>query len=105
MASAISHTVAALSFGTCFYRPQIPKKVGASANIEPNLTRMKLLKKTAILCPTSPVMMEPKNESRSDNLHWLRGLTHPDARTLALSSQPPRLNRPRPEDSSASPAT
>src|SRR5438876_10881814 len=27
MASAFSHAVAALSIGTCFYRPQIPKRV------------------------------------------------------------------------------
>ena len=27
MASAFSHAVAALSIGTCFYRPEIPKRV------------------------------------------------------------------------------
>jgi len=27
MASAFSHAVAALSIGTCFYRPQVPKQV------------------------------------------------------------------------------
>ena len=30
MASAFSHAVAALSIGTCFYRPQIPKRVWVS---------------------------------------------------------------------------
>ncbi len=33
MASAFSHAVAALSIGTCFYRPRIPKRVWAAAAI------------------------------------------------------------------------
>src|SRR5205823_15125962 len=40
MASAISHAVAALSIGTCFYRPQIPKRVwvaGIVCSVLPDL--------------------------------------------------------------------
>ena len=40
MASAFSHAVAALSIGTCFYRPQIPKRVwivGAVCSVVPDL--------------------------------------------------------------------
>jgi inner membrane protein len=40
MASAISHAVAALSIGTCFYRPSIPKRVwvaGALCSILPDI--------------------------------------------------------------------
>src|SRR5438552_12554369 len=40
MASAFSHAVAALSIGTCFYRPQIPKRVwvaGILCSIVPDL--------------------------------------------------------------------
>lgn len=40
MASPISHAVAALSIGTCFYRPQIPKRVwlvGALCSVIPDL--------------------------------------------------------------------
>jgi hypothetical protein len=33
MASAFSHAVAALSIGTCFYRPQIPKRVWAAGGL------------------------------------------------------------------------
>ena len=33
MASAFSHAVVALSLGTCFYRPRIPKRVWAAAAI------------------------------------------------------------------------
>ena len=40
MASAFSHAVAALSIGTCFYRPQIPKRVwiaGAACSVIPDI--------------------------------------------------------------------
>src|SRR4249920_3641038 len=40
MASAFSHAVAALSIGSCFYRPQIPKHVwaiGAMCSVIPDL--------------------------------------------------------------------
>jgi inner membrane protein len=40
MASAFSHAVAALSIGTCFYQPQIPKRVwitGALCSVIPDL--------------------------------------------------------------------
>jgi inner membrane protein len=40
MASAFSHAVAALSIGTCFYRPEIPKRVwvaGALCSILPDI--------------------------------------------------------------------
>jgi inner membrane protein len=40
MASAFSHAVAALSIGTCFYRPQLPKRVwivGAVCSVVPDL--------------------------------------------------------------------
>ena len=40
MASAFSHAVAALSIGTCFYRPQIPKRVwvaGALCSVLPDI--------------------------------------------------------------------
>jgi len=40
MASPFSHAVAALSIGTCFYRPQIPKRVwvaGALCSVIPDL--------------------------------------------------------------------
>jgi len=40
MASAFSHAVAALSIGTCFYRPQTPKRVwaaGALCSIFPDI--------------------------------------------------------------------
>ena len=40
MASAISHAVAALGIGTCFYRPQIPKRVwvaGALCSMFPDV--------------------------------------------------------------------
>jgi inner membrane protein len=40
MASAFSHAVAALSIGTCFYRPQIPKRVwvaGAVCSVLPDI--------------------------------------------------------------------
>jgi inner membrane protein len=40
MASAFSHAVAALSIGTCFYRPQIPKRVwvaGVLCSVVPDL--------------------------------------------------------------------
>ncbi|PYV78915.1 MAG: metal-dependent hydrolase, partial [Acidobacteria bacterium] len=40
MASAFSHAVAALSIGTCFYRPQIPKRVwiaGALCSVFPDI--------------------------------------------------------------------
>jgi inner membrane protein len=40
MASAFSHAVAALSIGTCFYRPQVPKKVwvaGVLCSVLPDL--------------------------------------------------------------------
>jgi len=40
MASAFSHAVAALSIGTCFYRPQIPKSVwvaGALCSVLPDI--------------------------------------------------------------------
>ena len=39
MASAFTHAVAALSIGTCFYRPQIPKRVwfaGAVCSVLPD---------------------------------------------------------------------
>src|SRR5258707_6020100 len=40
MASAFSHAVAALSIGTCFYRPQTPKRVwiaGAICSVIPDV--------------------------------------------------------------------
>jgi inner membrane protein len=40
MASAFSHAVAALSIGTCFYRPQIPKRLwvaGVVCSVTPDL--------------------------------------------------------------------
>jgi len=40
MASALSHAVAALSIGTCFYQPQVPKRVwvaGALCSIVPDI--------------------------------------------------------------------
>src|SRR6266496_4889283 len=40
MASAFSHAVAALNIGTCFYRPQIPKRVwvvGALCSVLPDI--------------------------------------------------------------------
>src|SRR5438270_228674 len=40
MASAFSHAVAALSIGTCFYRPRIPKRVwvaGALCSVLPDI--------------------------------------------------------------------
>jgi hypothetical protein len=40
MASAFSHAVAALSIGTCFYQPQIPKRVwvaGALCSVLPDV--------------------------------------------------------------------
>jgi inner membrane protein len=40
MASALSHAVTALSIGTCFYRPQIPKRVwvaGAVCSVLPDI--------------------------------------------------------------------
>jgi len=40
MASAFSHAVAALSIGTCFYRPQIPKRLwvaGAACSVLPDI--------------------------------------------------------------------
>jgi inner membrane protein len=40
MASAISHAVAALSIGTCFYRPEIPKRIwlaGVVCSVIPDL--------------------------------------------------------------------
>jgi inner membrane protein len=40
MASAFSHAVAALSIGTCFYRPEIPKRIwlaGVACSVIPDL--------------------------------------------------------------------
>src|SRR5215467_8718082 len=40
MASAFSHAVAALSIGTCFYRPQMPQRVwiaGAACSVIPDI--------------------------------------------------------------------
>jgi inner membrane protein len=40
MASAFSHAVSALSMGTCFYQPQIPKRVwlaGVACSVLPDL--------------------------------------------------------------------